>query len=438
LNGIDATHDPARKSWVASANGHAEFPIQNLPFGVFSPPGGVPRGGVAIGNSILDLGSAVEAGLFEGAVGRPARAAAQKTLNAFMALDPSDRLMLRRRISDILRDDGPGRPVVERLRSRLLHEAADCVLHMPAQVGDYTDFYAGIHHAANAGRLFRGDAAPLLPNYKHLPIAYHGRASSLRPSGTAVRRPRGQRPPKPGASPTFGPSEKLDYEFELGIWIGGGNETGEPIPIADAGRHVAGFCLLNDWSARDIQAWEAQPLGPFLAKSFCTTVTPWIVTTEALAPFRVPQAVRPAGDPRPLAYLWDEGDQVTGALDCRLEAFLLTPGLAAKRLPAHRLSLANTTDLYWTFAQMVAHHTVGGCNLRPGDLFGSGTISAATPDGCGALLELTENGSKPITLPTGETRTFLEDGDEVIFRAHCHREGFASIGFGECRGRIAA
>jgi len=199
---------------------------------------------------------------------------------------------------------------------------------------------------------------------------------------------------------------------------------------------VAGFCLLNDWSARDFQAWEAQPLGPFLAKSFATTITPWIVTTEALAPFRVPQAVRPAGDPRPLAYLWDEGDQAVGALECRLEAFLLTPGLVAKGLPAHRLSRANTTDLYWTFAQMVAHHTVGGCNLRPGDLFGSGTISAAAPDGCGALLELTENGAKPVTLPTGETRTFLEDGDEVIFRAHCHRDGFASIGFGECRGRI--
>jgi fumarylacetoacetase len=276
----------------------------------------------------------------------------------------------------------------------------------------------------------------LTPNYKHFPIAYHGRASSVRPSGTPVRRPNGQSIPEIGKPPTFGPSQMLDHEFELGAWIGPGNELGEPVSISHAADHIFGFCLLNDWSARDIQAWEMRPLGPFLSKNFVTTISPWVVTPEALAPFRVAQSPRPKDDPQPLPYLWEESDQQAGALDVRLEASLLTPGLAAQGKPAHRLSVANTKDLYWTFAQMVAHHTSSGCNLIPGDLFGSGTISGPTSEGCGALLELTENGTKPIHLASGETRTYLENGDEVIFRAACRRAGYASIGFGECRGTI--
>jgi fumarylacetoacetase len=436
MSPIDRTHDPRRRSWVESANGHAEFPIQNLPLGVFSPPEGKKRGGVAIGGAIFDMAAAVRAGLFTGAVRKPALMAAQPTLNALMALPPSARQALRQRLSDLLNADGPDRPTVEALKGELLHPAAACTLHVPAHIGDYTDFFTSIHHAANTGRLFRGGQDPVPANFRHLAIAYHGRASSVRASGEAVRRPHGQRQRGPGEPPTFGPCERLDYEYELGVWIGAGNALGEPIAIAEAGAHVVGHCLLNDWSARDIQRWESQPLGPFLGKSFSTTISPWIVTVEALAPFRVPQPPRSPGDPRPLPYLWDDGDQRTGALDCTLEAFLLTPGLAARGLPPQRLSRANATDLYWTFAQMVAHHTSGGCNLNPGDLFGSGTISGASADGWGALLELSENGQRTIELGSGETRTFLLDGDEVIFQAHCRRDGFVPIGFGECRGRI--
>jgi fumarylacetoacetase len=270
-----------------------------------------------------------------------------------------------------------------------------------------------------------------------VPIAYHGRASSIAVSGATVRRPHGQRLAGGESVPSFGPTLRLDYEYEFGVWIGPGNALGEPIPIARAGEHVFGFGLLNDMSARDIQRWEMMPLGPFLSKNFATVVSPWIVTTEALAPFRVPQPPRAAGDPRPLPYLWDDADQQGGALDVELEALLVTPALKQERLPPHRLSRANTTDLYWTFAQMAAHHTCGGCNLKPGDLFGSGTISAATRDGFGCLMELTDNGQHPIALASGETRTFLEDGDEVIFRARCRRDGYAPIGFGDCRVRVA-
>ena len=433
---IDATHSPERRSWVVSANQHADFPIQNLPLGVFAPPGGAARGGVAIGDDILDLAAALELGLFTGLAAPAAQAAAGATLNPLLALGREARVALRHRLSEILDADGEDRNRIESLRARLLHRAADCRLERPAAIGDYTDFFAGINHATNAGKLFRPDN-PLLPNYKYVPIGYHGRASSIEASGAKVRRPSGQRKPANETVPTFGPSRNLDYELELGVWIGPGNALGSPIPIAEAAQHVAGFCLLNDWSARDIQAWEYQPLGPFLGKSFLTTISPWVITPEALAPFRGAQAPRPTDDPAPLPYLLDATDQASGALDIELEVFLLTPGLAAKGLPPHRLSVGNAHHLYWTVAQLVAHHSSGGCNLRPGDLFGTGTISGPDEGSLGSLLEISAGGRKPITLASGETRRFLDDGDTIVMRAHCRRDGFASIGFGECRGTIS-
>ncbi len=429
MSGLDRSHDPALASWVASAQGHADFPIQNLPLGVFSPPAGDPRGGVAIGDGILDLAAAVEAGLFQGEAEGAARAAAGSVLNPLMALGAGPRRALRMRLVELLEQGSTARAQVR----PLLHRAADCTLHLPARIGDYTDFYAGIHHATNVGRLFRPNA-PLLPNYRHVPIGYHGRASSVRPSGEAVRRPNGQRKRADEAAPSFGPARNLDYELELGVWIGPGNALGEPVPIAQAGEHVFGLCLLNDWSARDVQTWEYQPLGPFLAKSFATTVSPWIVTAEALAPFRVAQTPRPVGDPAPLPYLHDPVDQARGSFNIALEVWLAPAGGSPSG--AQRLSASNATDLYWTPAQFVAHHTSGGCNLNAGDLLGSGTISGAGPDGCGSLLELSRGGRDPVALEDGGVRRFLEDGDEVVFRAACRREGFASIGFGECRAAV--
>ena len=431
----DVTHDPARTSWVVSANGHAEFPIQNLPFGVFSPPGGTPRGGVAIGDIVFDLAAALEAGLFSGAARDAAEAAAGATLNALLALPSSARGALRMRLSDVLDAKGAERGKIELLAPRMLHDAGNCTLHVPAAVGDYTDFFAGINHARNAGLISRPEN-PLMPNYKYVPVAYHSRASSVRPSGEEVRRPNGQRKLPEQAAPDFGPCRNLDYEMELGVWIGAGNPLGEPIPIGEAAQHIAGFCLLNDWSARDIQSWEAQPLGPFLAKSFRTSVSPWIVTAEAIEPFRGPVPPRPQGDPMPLPYLLDAGDQARGALDVECEVFLSTPVMRAAGAEPHRLSRSNARELYWTVAQMVAHHTSAGCNLRPGDLFGSGTISGTDATGIGCLLEMTFGGRDAITLSNDETRRYLEDGDEVIFRGHCRRAGAVTIGFGECRGRI--
>jgi fumarylacetoacetase len=433
---IDETHSPARRSWVASANQHADFPIQNLPLCVFASPGGGARGGVAIGDEIFDLAAALELGLFDGPVERAAQAACGAALNPLFALGREARIALRRRLGDILDADGRDRAKIEAMRSRLIHRADDCRLELPAAIGDYTDFFAGIHHATNAGKLFRPDN-PLLPNYKYVPIGYHGRASSIAVSGATLRRPSGQRKPSTEAIPSFGASRSLDYELELGVWIGPGNELGTPVAIADAASHIAGFCLLNDWSARDIQAWEYQPLGPFLGKSFFTTISPWVVTPEALAPFRTAQAPRPAGDPAPLPYLFDAADQAAGALDLELEVFLLTPGLQAKGLAPQRLSVGNARHLYWTVAQLVAHHSSGGCNLRAGDLFGTGTISAPQDGGLGSLLEISAGGRRPVELPSGESRRFLEDGDTVIMRARCAREGFATIGLGECRGTIA-
>ena len=433
---IDDTHSSARGAAGSnSANGHADFPIQNLPLGVFAPPGGTARGGVAIGDEIFDLAAALEAGLLDGPAREAAQAASGATLNPFFALGGAARVALRRRLVDILDADGSDRARIEPLRARLVHPAADCRLELPAAIGDYTDFFAGINHAVNAGKQFRPDN-PLLPNYKYVPIGYHGRASSIKVSGGDVRRPNGQRKPATETIPSFGPSRNLDFELELGVWIGPGNELGQPIPIADAGNHIAGFCLLNDWSARDVQGWEYQPLGPFLGKSFFTSISPWVITPEALAPFRIAQAKRPAGDPDPLPYLSDASDQAGGGLDIALEVSLLTEGMRAKGLPAHQLTASNARHLYWTVAQLVAHHTCNGCNLRPGDIFGSGTISGPTGDSLGSLLEISLGGRQPLTLASGETRRFLEDGDTVIMRAHCRREGFAGIGFGDCRGTI--
>ena len=417
-------------SWVASANGHADFPLQNLPFGVFSPPGGATRGGVAIGDAILDLEAALQAGVLDGAA---AEAAAEPTLNRFLSLGAAPRAALRESLLALLADNAPA--AIRALEPLILHRAADCAMQLPTAIGDYTDFYAGIHHAVNGGRLFRPDN-PLMPNYKYVPVAYHGRASSVRPSGTPVRRPNGQRKLPDEAEPSYGPCRNLDYELELGIWIGPGNALGAPIPIAEAAEHIAGFSLLNDWSARDIQSWESQPLGPFLAKNFQTSVSPWIVTPEALRPFRIPVPPRPDGDPSPLPHLLAIADQTHGALNLQLEVLLLTQTMRAAGAPPHRLSIGNASHLYWTPAQMVAHHSSGGCNLQPGDLFGSGTISAPEDTGWGSLMELSQGGRRTITLANGETRRFLEDGDEVIFRARATVPGAPSIGLGECRGRV--
>ena len=434
---LDETHDPNRTSWIESAQGHPEFPIQNLPLGIFSHGSPGPRAGIAIGDSIFDIAAAVEAGLFTGEAKQAAEGASGGALNRLLALGSGLRIALRRRISSLLAADGPERRQVEGMRARLIHDAAACTLHLPAAIGAYTDFFAGIEHAANGGRR-RGQNPPLAPNYKYVPVAYHSRASSIRPSGTPLRRPHGQRLLADSQAPEFGPSTKLDFELELGIWVGPGNELSEPIPIGRAGEHVAGLALLNDWSARDIQRWESAPLGPFLSKNFGTTVSPWIVTVEALAPFRVAQPERPAGDPPPLDYLWDDQDQRTGAFDIELEVLLSTEAMRVKGLAPHRVSRSNTRHLYWTLAQMVAHHTCGGCNLAAGDLFGSGTISAPDPSGYGSMAELSYDGSRPIDLPSGERRAFLEDGDEVVFRAHAQRAGYVSIGFGECRGKVMA
>jgi fumarylacetoacetase len=417
---------------VVSSNGHPDFPIQNLPFGVFTPPGGgAPRAGGAIGDMILDLAAVLDAGLFSGEAACAVEATSGGILNALFALGAGPRRALRARLSELLAE---GSAEQARLAG-LLHPAAQCRLHLPAHIGDYTDFYVGIHHATNVGTLFRPDN-PLLPNYKYVPIGYHGRASSVVPSGTPIHRPNGQRKLPTETTPSFGPCRNLDYELELGVWIGPGNTLGTPIPVGKAAEHVAGYCLLNDWSARDMQAWEYQPLGPFLAKNFATTVSPWVVTLDALEPFRVPAAARPAGDPTPLPYLSAPDDQARGAFDLTVEVWLTSARMRTEGVAPMRLSRGRVADLYWTPAQMLAHHTSNGCNLHPGDLFASGTVSGPEKENRGCLLELTWRGAEPLPLPTGETRTFLEDGDEVVMRGYAEREGAARIGFGECRGMV--
>jgi fumarylacetoacetase len=431
---IDETHARAAQSWIDSANGHHDFPLQNLPLGIFGPPADSEdaRIGMAIGRYVFDVREARSAGLLVTPAGDSSNWWSQTSLNGLMA-DPSARRSLRKQVFQLLRRDSASRERIESLG--LLHARDECGLYLPMRIGAYTDFFAGIHHAVNAGRQLRPDS-PLSPNYKHVPIAYHSRASSVRVSGTPVRRPFGQRLATGETHPRFKPSQALDWELELGIWIGVGNELGTRVPIGTAGQHIAGYSLLNDWSARDIQRWEAQPLGPFLAKSFMSTVSPWVVTAEAIEPFRTAMPPRDSTDPKPLPHLWDDEDQANGMPAVRVEAHLLTPAMRTASVEPQQISTASTLDLYWTPAQFVAHHTSNGCNLEAGDLFGSGTISAADPKHAGCLLELTQGGRNPITLHNGETRAYLQDGDEVIFRAYCEREGYARIGFGEARGLI--
>lgn len=421
---IDATHDPDLACWVASAAGHRDFPIQNLPLGIVTPPGGRPGVATAIGDEILYL-----AGIADRLPVDPALLDA-RTLNALFALPPADRRALRARLSLLLSDEA-SRAAVE----PHLHRAADCRLHLPAAIGDYTDFYVGIHHANNIGRQFRPEN-PLLPNYKWVPIGYHGRASSVRPSGEGVVRPKGQRKPPEADRPDRGPTRRLDFELELGVWIGRGNALGEAIAIDEAPEHIAGLCLLNDWSARDFQAWEYQPLGPFLSKNFHSTISPWVVTAEALAPFRIAQPPRADVDPQPLAYLSSPADRDGGALAIDLEVTLSTEAMRAAGHAPVTISRGPASNMYWTIAQMVTHHATNGCNLRAGDLLGTGTISTPVPGGYGSLMEITEGGKRPLDLPGGETRTFLEDGDELTLRAHATVAGRVAIGFGECTAAV--
>ena len=434
---LNETHDPARKSWIASANvPDTDFPIQNLPFGVFrrtDGTGGTPRVGVAIGDQVLDLHRGHELGLFGGDAASSAKACRGETLNPLMALPARERSALRRRLSDLLADGALDGNVA--LVEGALVPMGDTRMLMPAEIGDYTDFYCSIHHATNVGSLFRPDN-PLMPNYKHLPVGYHGRSSSIVPSGTPVRRPSGQTKAAAAEAPSFGPSRSLDYELEVGFFVGPGNALGSPIPLDQAEDHLFGFCLVNDWSARDIQAWEYQPLGPFLGKSFTTSISPWIITTEALAPFRTPAFERDDDDPRPLEHLDSPTNRTRGGIDLVLEVSLMTQAMRDADADAALLTRGNFRDLYWTAAQMVTHHASNGCNLRPGDLLASGTVSGAAKDSRGCLLELTWRGSEPITLPSGETRSFLADGDEVIIRGFCENENAVRIGFGSCRGGV--
>jgi fumarylacetoacetase len=434
---IDHTHAPALRSWVASANEpETDFPIQNLPFGVFAPTGQVAgRVGIAIGDRILDVAAALDAGAFTGAARDAAGLCRGPTLNALFAAGRQATRALRTGASAFLAADHARAAREGAGPTGVLVRMADVELRLPVAIGDYTDFYASVYHATNVGALFRPDN-PLLPNYKHIPIGYHGRASSIRVSGGPVIRPHGQTRSPDAVAPVFGPTRALDYEAEMGFFIGRGNALGEPIPIDRAEDHLVGVCLVNDWSARDIQSWEYQPLGPFLAKNFGTTISPWVVSWEALTPFRAPAFVRPAGDPAPLPYLRSEVDARLGAIDIGIEVLLRSRQMRDAEIPPVRLSRGRLTDLYWTPAQMVAHHTSNGCDLRTGDLLASGTVSGPTPDSLGCLLELTARGARPFMLPSGEQRTFLEDGDEVTMRARCERSGAATIGFGTCRGTI--
>lgn len=425
---IDETHDPDRRSWVEAANHGSDFPIQNLPLGVFDPGDGSRRPGVAIGDRIVDLSSLVKAGLLgQGAL---AGAAQDGVLNSLLAAS-AVRQALRRRLSDLLRQGSDERPRVE----GALHPMSEAALQLPARIGGYTDFYAGIVHARRAGALMRPDN-PLMPNYRHMPIGYHGRASSIRVSGGGIRRPLGQVDPGDEARPTFRPSARLDYELELAVWIGEGNPLGVPIPLAQADEHIAGFSLLNDWSARDVQTWEYRPLGPFLAKSFATTISPWIVTAEALAPFRAAPRPREADAPTLLPYLLDPADRSSGAYRIELQVGVRSARMRAAGADFLRLGRCDAQALYWTPAQLVAHHTCGGCNLEPGDLLGTGTIAEDTDEGYGSLLERTRGGAAPFELPSGETRVYLQDWDEVCMTARASAPGRVSIGFGECRATI--
>ncbi len=430
---LNETHDPKARSWVESANvPGADFPIQNLPLGVFDRGKALICIGAAIGDSILDLSSAVEADCIPGIDEITGEALMDEPLNLLMALGHHRWSALRHSIFNLLRESSEARSDVE----KHLCKQSDVQMLLPAVIGDYTDFYASIFHATNVGSMFRPDN-PLLPNYKWIPIGYHGRASSIVSSGTPIKRPSGQTKAADADEPTFGPSKRLDYELEVGVFIGGGNEHGHAIPINEAEEHAFGLCLVNDWSARDVQAWEYQPLGPFLAKSFATTLSPWIVTMEALAPYRLPAFTRAKDDPAPLPYLAGDDNQKHGGIDMKLEVLIATKKMRDEKTAPHRISRGNFRDMYWTIAQFITHHASNGCNLQPGDLLASGTISGPDKDSRGCLLEMTCGGKEPIHLPGGESRKFLEDGDEVIIRGYCEKDGSARIGFGECRGVIS-
>jgi fumarylacetoacetase len=438
VRSLDATHDPALRSWVASANAPgADFPIQNLPLGVFARDANDQgQVGVAIGDRIVDLPALRAEGMLEGEAAVAAQHCGGPRLNDLMALGATYWRALRAQLSALLREDAPAarRPG---FADRVLVRASDVTMRLPAAIGDYSDFYASVFHATNVGAMFRPDN-PLLPNYKWVPIGYHGRASSIVPSGTSVRRPTGQTMAADGTAPTVGPTRALDYEAEIGFFVGTGTDLAQPLSIDDADSHLFGVCLVNDWSARDVQTWEYQPLGPFLSKSFATTISPWVVTLDALAPFRVPPFVRPAGDPAPLSYLSPSRDAESGGVDIAVEVWLRSARMREEGLPAVRLSRSQARDLYWTPAQLLTHHASNGCNLRPGDLLASGTVSGPTRDALGCLLELTRRGAEPLTLPTGEQRRFVEDGDEVTLRGRCERPGGGAvgIGLGECVGVV--
>jgi len=430
---INSTHNPLLRSWVEAANApDHDFPIQNLPFGVFRPAGGteVFRVGVAIGDQILDLTQAQAAGVFTGDAAAPARACCAGSLNALMAMDSTAWSALRLSLSQVLQQGAACQSVL----SACLIPQSRSEFTVPAHIGDYTDFYTSVHHATNIGKLLRPDN-PLLPNYKWIPIGYHGRTSSIGVSGQSFHRPRGQ-VMRPGATqPALTESRRMDYELEVAFFVGQGNPAGTPIPIGQAEQHVFGMCLLNDWSARDLQGWEYQPLGPFLSKNFASTLSPWVVTLEALAPFR--QAwTRPAGDPEPLPYLDSTELRLHGAIDITLEVFLQSAAMREQGVARHRLSRSNFRDAYWSVSQMVAHHTVNGCNLQPGDLLGSGTQSGPSPHEAGSLMELSLGGTQHLKLPGGESRTFLEDGDTVTLTGFCTAPGAVRIGFGQVHGTL--
>jgi fumarylacetoacetase len=436
--GLNHSHDPAARSWLASAQDETgDFPIQNLPIAVFRRRGSTEpwRGGVAIGDQVLDLAALQPASLPDAAVHEACAAAALPQLNEYMGLGPQGWCALRHALFELLHQSASP-STQQRLQTCLVPQAL-AEYRLPARIGDYSDFYTSIHHALNVGRLVFPDN-PLTPNFRWLPLAYHGRASSVRvgQAGFGFRRPMGQAMAAGASAPVLAACARLDFELEMGFYVGAGNLLGEPVAIEQAEQHIAGMCLLNDWSARDHQFWEMAPLGPFLGKNFCTTVSPWIISMEALAPFRV-AFERSPGEPQPLAYLDSAANRTHGALDIQLEVRLDTPAHRARNLPPSAISRTSFRHQYWTPAQMLTQHTLGGCNLQPGDLLGTGTVSGPTPEEAGALVELSLGGSRPITLQaTGEQRAFLDDGDSVILRGWCEKTGAARIGFGECVGMV--
>ena len=435
---LNETHDPAVRSWVDSANHpQTDFPIQNLPFGVYRHQGSpdAPRIGIAIGHFALDLAACIGEGLLPGISADTSIACRAGTLNSLMGLGRAEWSRLRRELHDLLRANGSAGEATRKTIQKRLHPMSELEMLLPVEISDYTDFYASIYHATHVGSMFRPET-PLLPNYKYLPVAYHGRASSIVVSGTPVRRPLGQSRPRAAGPVRFGPSQQLDYELEMGFFIGPGNPLGLPITLDRAEDSIFGLCLVNDWSARDLQTWEGQPLGPFLAKNFATTISPWVVTLEALAPFRVPAFERSDSDPELLPYLSAARDRALGGIDIGVEVLFCSERMRQQNCQPLPLSRGNLRDMYWTLAQMVTHHASNGCNLRTGDLLATGTISGDSKGSLGCLLELTRRGAEPIDLPSGEVRGFLEDGDEVILRARCESSGAVPIGFGLNCGRV--